>query len=86
MTRNSQDTDTNTSIDYLGENLLAVTDHVAGPPVPASIPTHVFADRERIVEPVFGKGDNTRLVIAIDYGTTFTGKIFAAGFTSALSC
>lgn len=70
-----QDTDTNTSIDYLGENLLADAIPAARPVIPSTTNPYFAPTRARILEPAPGGSDDTRLVIAIDYGTTFTGKM-----------
>lgn len=75
MTHSSQHSD-NTSIDYLGENVLAATNPFTRPPIPKAppVPIHTFVDRSKVAEPASEHTGNTRLVIAIDYGTTFTGK------------
>lgn len=75
MTHNSHHSD-NTSFDYLGENVLAATNGISRPPIPRPppVPIHNFVDRSKVAEPASEHTGNTRLVIAIDYGTTFTGK------------
>lgn len=77
LSRDSWDTDTNPSSADHGNNLLADGFDDRPPPSVPSRSRHLAANREWIAAttPLLGSTDNTRMVIAIDYGTTYTGKI-----------
>lgn len=86
LTRNSQDTDTDIPNDYLGKNLLAGAFNDKPYHGSFSSPRHVLVKNEgpalsglgqteETTASHVGLTDNTRMIVAIDYGTTFTGKM-----------